>query len=466
MRVSKDAFAQVCKQLRYPGDPIRIFTELSTDRTFTEGISLQELLFLEHCLPKKPPKEPKRVKKAAVSLPQVSPKVDKPLAPCNRTIFHDLLLRSYSNLVRAWRLGLDRDRNGRMDIREFKRAAKDVGFAGNLQELWKEMDFNRNGYVSLCELDPTTYEVLEDFLEHAKVKCGSWRSAWRQVMDVRSNDRVTFLDFKQGCQLMGYSGDVGGIFELLDIDQIKYLSWDTVAWINNGLLGEEDDDEPATGSSAPLLGRSYTQLTRMQRRRADINARNNRARAKQFEGRARGELPGSSPSAGTSMFSPGKLLNSHLHGNTQSLPSLAKPQKQLLAQTQAMSQNAWSASVLQRPSSHGGEAGDDPTTDLLPERKVRIDATADSEWMPPQWLRVAEGLEMMPPPPPPLEDLSFPLRPQRPGKGGWPGLSLNLVDKSWGGSKDIGQRLSPLSRGACTAFNLKRWRSQALLAEK
>eukprot|EP00930_Biecheleria_cincta_P036937 TRINITY_DN25321_c0_g1_i1.p1 TRINITY_DN25321_c0_g1~~TRINITY_DN25321_c0_g1_i1.p1 ORF type:complete len:379 (+),score=73.34 TRINITY_DN25321_c0_g1_i1:856-1992(+) len=376
-----------------------------------------------------------------------------------RAAFTDLLLRSYSNLVRAWRLGLDRDRNGRMDIREFKRAVKDVGFAGNPQELWQELDLNGNGYVSLFELDPMTYEVLQDFLEHAKLMCGSWWSAWRQVMDTRSNDRITFLDFKQGCQLMGYSGDVGGLFELLDIDQLKYLSWDTVAWISNGLLSEEDDVEPEAGTNAQFPG-SYTQLTRMQRRRADINARNNRARAKQFEARARGELPGSSPAAGTSMFAPGKLLNSHLHSKTQSLPSLTKPSKQLFTQTQTMAENAWSAKVLGRPASHGGEASQ--TDD---ERKVRKDASAHNNQLLPQWLRVAEGLEAMPPPPPPKEDLSFPLRPQAPGKGGWPCLSINLVDKSWGGGRDIGQRLSPMSRRACTDFNLARWRAQALAAE-
>ena len=33
-------------------------------------------------------------------------------------------------------------------------------------------------------------------------------------------------------------------------------------------------------------------------------------------------------------------------------------------------------------------------------------------------------------------DLSFPIAPQCPGKGGWPCRKLRLVDKFWGGSKD------------------------------
>ncbi|CAE7277600.1 USP20, partial [Symbiodinium necroappetens] len=56
-----------------------------------------------------------------------------------------LLLKSYQNYVRAWRQGLDRDRNGQLDYNEFKMAVKDVGFAGNARELWHQLDENGNG---------------------------------------------------------------------------------------------------------------------------------------------------------------------------------------------------------------------------------------------------------------------------------------------------------------------------------
>lgn len=52
-------------------------------------------------------------------------------------------------MVRAWREGLDRDHNDRMDYNEFSVAVKDVGYAGNAKELWQELDLNKNGYVSL-----------------------------------------------------------------------------------------------------------------------------------------------------------------------------------------------------------------------------------------------------------------------------------------------------------------------------
>ena len=55
----------------------------------------------------------------------------------------------WGNMVRAWREGLDRDHNDRMDYNEFSVAVKDVGYAGNAKELWQELDLNKNGYVSL-----------------------------------------------------------------------------------------------------------------------------------------------------------------------------------------------------------------------------------------------------------------------------------------------------------------------------
>ncbi|OLQ06824.1 hypothetical protein AK812_SmicGene9843 [Symbiodinium microadriaticum] len=51
-----------------------------------------------------------------------------------------------------------------------------------------------------------------------------------------------------------------------------------------------------------------------------------------------------------------------------------------------------------------------------------------------RWLLIAEGRARIPAPPPKI-DLSFPFKPQEPGKGGWPTSKLKLTDELWGGSK-------------------------------
>ena len=45
--------------------------------------------------------------------------------------------------MRAWREGLDRDHDDRMDYGEFTLAVRDVGYAGNPRELWEELDVNK-----------------------------------------------------------------------------------------------------------------------------------------------------------------------------------------------------------------------------------------------------------------------------------------------------------------------------------
>jgi len=75
----------------------------------------------------------------------------------------------------------------------------------------------------------------------------------------------------------------------------------------------------------------------------------------------------------------------------------------------------------------------------------------------PEWLLVAEGKAKIPEAKPKY-DLSFPLKPQQPGKGGWPSSKVKLVDEFWGGSKDIGKLVKPITARAVLERDLARWR--------
>jgi hypothetical protein len=300
-----------------------------------------------------------------------------------------------------------------------------VGFAGNPRELWQELDENGNGVVSLWELDLGTARILKVFNECAEASYGSWEAAWKEIIDVRGDDRLKIADFRNGCVGMGYHGDINAMFDLLDVDRTKFLTWAETAWIAGA-------EVPRPGIARFNVGfktipGSYMKLTRQQQRRADATARDFRVRTKKFEGRARGELPDSSPSAGTSLFSPGKLFNDHLP-KSSSAPNLSS--LPTAVNSAASTQTSW--------------------------RSQKVDP--DPNW--PDWLLVAEG-RMKSPEPKVKADLSFPLAPQCPGKGGWPCRKLNLVDSFWGGSKDIGKLLSPMSHSACLPENLQRWKNQS-----
>lgn len=95
-----------------------------------------------------------------------------------RKRFMDCLLRSYGNVVRAWRHGLDRDHNDKMDFAEFSSAVRDVGYAGSARELWAELDLNGNGYVSLWVSAALMLGGRLDLRSWIRRRRGSCRSSW------------------------------------------------------------------------------------------------------------------------------------------------------------------------------------------------------------------------------------------------------------------------------------------------
>lgn len=424
LRISFQEFQAAAHELGFRGNAAHLFDELASDRA-SSGMSRKEFGFLHVWISQGQPdrigseeRESRWAKPTKVSQEGLPPVGGRSVKDW-RQQFKTLLLKSYKNYIRAWRQGLDRDHNGHLDYDEFKLAVKDIGFAGNVRELWRQLDDNGNGVVSLWELDMPTAQLLKEFNDCAEASFGSWQITWNEVMDVRGDDRVKIADFRFGCQKMGYRGDISALFDLLDVDCTKFLSWAETAWIS----GAEVTETQTTGKEKDIVG-SYMKLTRQQQRRADAVARDFRVRSKKFEGRARGELPESSPSAGTSVFSPGMKFNEHLQ--------MPKSSSSPLLPAASLTGTSW-------------------------RRKESV-----PDWFP-DWLLVAEGRKAAEPR---LQraDLSFPLAPQRPGKGGWPSRKLNLVDTFWGGSKDIGQLLSPLSREACLPENLQRWKSQSFHA--
>lgn len=421
LRIGHDEFKQACHEVKFKGDSWLCFTELCSEKA-SNGMSRKEFGFLHSWIqPGKPDRGFIDNPPSRWDLPS------QPWAPppnavkkgSRRKRFKDCLLRSYGNIVRAWREGLDRDHNDRMDYSEFSIAVKDVGYPGNAKELWQELDLNKNGYVSLWELDEPTALLLREFVDTARSNFGSWAAFWHCALDVRGDDRVLYPEFRDGCIMLGWR-ESDRLFELLDTDLARYLSWSSSSWLAGAELEEGGCQAPSRSRAIAEDGEPtvFTKATKAQSRARHQKLREHRHRVKCFEGRARGEIPGSHPAAGTTIYSPGVSLNSHIAGS-KTPPILEMPTKTVFQSTSL-------------------ELEDD-----LPD-----------------WLLMAEGRMRMPEPMP-KADLSFPLKPQQPGKGGWPCSKLYLTDELWGGSKDLGRLLRPLTRKACSQQNLERWKKLA-----
>merc|ERR1719409_397343 len=58
--------------------------------------------------------------------------------------FQAQLVRRHGNIMRAWKESLDPERNGQLCFSAFCQRARDEGFRGNTNKLWKELDADGN----------------------------------------------------------------------------------------------------------------------------------------------------------------------------------------------------------------------------------------------------------------------------------------------------------------------------------
>merc|ERR1719487_2385479 len=56
--------------------------------------------------------------------------------------FRAALIRKYGNLLRAWHIGLDTGKRGKIGFTEFATAMRNEGFNGDVNTIWKDLDID------------------------------------------------------------------------------------------------------------------------------------------------------------------------------------------------------------------------------------------------------------------------------------------------------------------------------------
>eukprot|EP00931_Biecheleriopsis_adriatica_P007443 TRINITY_DN108721_c0_g1_i1.p1 TRINITY_DN108721_c0_g1~~TRINITY_DN108721_c0_g1_i1.p1 ORF type:complete len:1204 (+),score=286.18 TRINITY_DN108721_c0_g1_i1:87-3614(+) len=169
--------------------------------------------------------------------------------------FKRMLVRKYGSLFSAWRHGLDVDQNGVVTQSDFASACRYLGVKA-VHKLWTELDANRNGQISLYEVDP---EVAEPFaqLENLMIeKYGSTKKAWAATFNKDKSLRCDQLKFAASLNELGFVGDADRFFKLLKPEPGRpYLAYEDL-WLNLDMNdfrkpGEEPPGSPL-GVSSPL----------------------------------------------------------------------------------------------------------------------------------------------------------------------------------------------------------------------
>jgi len=131
--------------------------------------------------------------------------------------FKDALVSKFGTLSRAWRLGLDVDGSGKMDMREFCEALRRLGYVGNIRTLWHLLEGGNSGTISFDELDRKAAAALEKFRVMSLMNHKSIEHMWKVVMDKDRSNHVGLPLFLEGCKALGYEDEeeVKELFEHL-----------------------------------------------------------------------------------------------------------------------------------------------------------------------------------------------------------------------------------------------------------
>jgi len=145
--------------------------------------------------------------------------------------FHAYLHRNFGSVVRAWRVALDQDSDGRLRFHEFCQGCKKIGFRGRLKTLWQALDYKGTGFVCLGDLDPEAHQVLEDFRILLEENYRTLDDVFERVLDIDRSGRCTLEEFLGACRELGWSGNARKLFQFLDlnargavtVDELEFL---------------------------------------------------------------------------------------------------------------------------------------------------------------------------------------------------------------------------------------------------
>ncbi|CAK0854899.1 unnamed protein product [Prorocentrum cordatum] len=175
--------------------------------------------------------------------------------------FKRALLQKYGgSVVKAWRLGLDRDSTGTATFKEVQLAAQKIGFGGNVAAAFLAMDSEMCGCVALDALSPEAAQELMRFRHWAFQMFGCVLLAF-QALDADRSDSISWREFRKAMRTHAYKGDLEALFSTLDGDGGGTISKAEVAFLDDwceplSLRGDDGGDAQRRPSVPPGPPRS------------------------------------------------------------------------------------------------------------------------------------------------------------------------------------------------------------------
>jgi Ca2+-binding EF-hand superfamily protein len=156
---------------------------------------------------------------------------------CGISTLEDLkrqLVINFGSVYGGWRVALDLDGNNRLSHSEFCIAMRNLGYGGNVKDIWHSLDQDSDGFIQLSDIDKQCDEEISTYQKLVQEKHPNLLKAWTSEFDKSGAGHVELESFAKHCKQIGWQGNVQSLFTNLKGDRTrKFLTlrdYDVRAW--------------------------------------------------------------------------------------------------------------------------------------------------------------------------------------------------------------------------------------------
>lgn len=147
--------------------------------------------------------------------------------------FHKFINRRYGNVVRAW-FALDTEENMKIGERTFVRRVLELGFRGNVSAMYRYVDSDRSGSITILEVDSNAAMILAVFKKFIDDNFKGCPDACFHFMDRHRIGRLSRDDVVHSLEKLQFDGkNKDELFDFLDREGFGYVVPQDVAYLKH-----------------------------------------------------------------------------------------------------------------------------------------------------------------------------------------------------------------------------------------
>mmetsp|Transcript_112297 Transcript_112297/g.317407 ORF Transcript_112297/g.317407 Transcript_112297/m.317407 type:complete len:675 (-) Transcript_112297:95-2119(-) len=139
-------------------------------------------------------------------------------------------IRKFGNAVRLW-FALDPEERMTIGEKQFARRCEEIAYKGNMTALWRYLDRDSSGHITILEIDSKAAIVLADFKNLLKACFNGCPTKALQFLDENNSLRVPKAEFVAGLNKLGYKGPARRLFDMLARGHLNVLTLKDLAFL-------------------------------------------------------------------------------------------------------------------------------------------------------------------------------------------------------------------------------------------